>query len=279
MADKTVQANCGFFDAVNHDRLYSADDMNRPYRNLFRNGIFLSPNGQVNDNFRPSYNGMIATVNAGEGLFGNKWFYLDDACSFNIPVNNSGNSRIDSIIIQVDNRTSERVGNIVYRPGTSSATPVAPSINTDPDVIEYRIANVNVAPQAVSVSVTDLRGVETDWVKVVVYDTGWQDITLTNGSAYNASRPPQIRRIGDVVYIRGSIKGLTGVSSFATLPEEYRPSQAHIYTSVQVMNASVLINTLVMNINSSGTFSILASSGSMSGGSAYEIVLNTSYAV
>lgn len=277
MADTIIHANCGFFDAVDGDRTYSADDFNEAFKGLFRNGIYLNTDGSVNDYFRCSVADLVVSVNPGKGMFGDHWFELSNTATFTVPVNQSGNSRIDSVLIQVDTRLAQRYGNVVYRPGTASANPVQPSINSDPEVIEYRIANITVAPQAVSVSVTDLRS--DLYTSPVLYDTGWNDLTLTNGTAYNTSRKPQVRRIGNVVYIRGSVKGFTGAGAICTLNSEYRPSQAHIYTVSQIQNAATYMNTIVINVGTNGTMAILASASSMSSGSSYEIPLNTSFAI
>ena len=40
--DVKFEVTAGFFDAINNDRVYSADDMNRPYRKLISNGVFFS---------------------------------------------------------------------------------------------------------------------------------------------------------------------------------------------------------------------------------------------
>ena len=40
--DVKFEVTAGFFDAINNDRVYSADDMNRPYRKLISNGINIT---------------------------------------------------------------------------------------------------------------------------------------------------------------------------------------------------------------------------------------------
>lgn len=47
MADQVIGVNCGFFDAVDNDRVYSADDMNKPYSHFISDGIFATPTGTV----------------------------------------------------------------------------------------------------------------------------------------------------------------------------------------------------------------------------------------
>lgn len=57
-------------------------------------------------------------------------------------------------------------------------------------------------------------------------DTGWITLPLTNGAApYLAEFPPQYRRIGKQVYLRGRVSKITTETFyFATLPVGFRPS-------------------------------------------------------
>ena len=184
MADQVFQASCGFFDAVNNDRLYTADDINRPYKRIVANGVFATPEGTDNGDLLVSSanSGMNIKVNAGEGMFANKWFSLPYSITITVPINAELQPRIDSVIVQVDKRISGRVGNIVYRTGTASAAPEAPAINTVSDVIEYRIANVYVQSGASYINntaITDLRGSSScPWVTSLIQQvdtsTLWQ---------------------------------------------------------------------------------------------------------
>ena len=169
MADQIFQAECGFFDAVDRDRLYTADQMNRPYRRFVSDGVFAARDGSPSDDFAviPNY-GMQIKIKKGEGMFDNKWFSSDDVF-VTVPSNTGSGSRYDSVIIQVDNRVSGRVGNIVYRTGGVAI----PEINTIPEVKEYRLANIFVQVGARSMTegnITDLRGTDgCPWVTSLVY--------------------------------------------------------------------------------------------------------------
>lgn len=163
MADQTFNVNCGFFDAVNNDRTYTANDMNKPYKRIIANGVFATPQGTPSTDLlvQSAGNGMIIKVLAGAGLFADKWFENPSAISITVPNNTSILPRRDSVIVQVDTRTQGRTGNIVYRTGTPASSPSAPSINTVSGVTEYRLANVYVASNANAINndaIVDLRG-------------------------------------------------------------------------------------------------------------------------
>lgn len=187
MADQTFAVNSGFFDAVNEDRTYSADQMNRPYKRIISNGVFATPQGTASTDLQVvAGSGMGIICKAGEGLFADKWFESPADIPITVPSNTGLTPRIDSVIVQVDKRVSGRVSSVVYRTGTPAANPAAPAINTVPNVIEYRLANIRVAAGANSINgsmISDKRGsAECPWVTSLIYqvDTSelyaqWQD--------------------------------------------------------------------------------------------------------
>lgn len=191
MADQTFPVNAGFFDSVNQDRLYTAEQMNRPYKRIVANGVFATPQGTPSTDLQVTGAGtMTITVAAGEGMFANKWFENPSALPITVPGNNNTTPRVDSVIVQVDTRTSGRVGNIVYRTGTPSSNPSAPSINQITGVVEYRVANVYVAPSANAINndaITDLRGSSScPWVTSLIQQVDTSTLYNQWQAAYQA---------------------------------------------------------------------------------------------
>lgn len=173
MAEQKFQVNCGFFDSIDNDRLYSAEEMNRPYKRLITNGVFATQNGTASTDLQVFANeGMTVTVKKGEGIFGDKWFENPSDLLVTVSANADIVSRIDSIIVQVDKLQNGRVGNIVYRMGEPNSTPKPPVINNVENVIEYRIANIRVNPTTQNITqdlITDLRGSEEcKWVTSLI---------------------------------------------------------------------------------------------------------------
>lgn len=72
-----------------------------------------------------------------------------------------------------------------------------------------------------------------------VADTGWVDLELINEiEIYGNNTTPQVRRIGDVVYLRGSIKNLLADDTIiATLPKTFRPSRSHWFVQNTTYNS------------------------------------------
>lgn len=195
MADQIFNVNCGFFDAINNDRLYSADQMNRPYKRIISNGVFATPQGTPSTDFQvlSASSGMKINVSPGDGLFGDKWFSNPSTITITVPINTALVPRRDSVIIQVDTRTSGRAGSIIYRTGTANANPLPPSLSTASGVYEYRVANIYVAASAQNINndaIVDLRGSsECPWVTSLIYQvdtsTLWQQYQTAYQNQYN----------------------------------------------------------------------------------------------
>lgn len=173
--DVKYKVDAGFFDAINEDRPYSADDMNRPYRKLISNGVFATPKGTPSDFLQvfSAKNAMNVIVSAGYALIGDKWFENPSDLTITISQNPEVLTRIDSIVAQVDKTQSGRVGSIVYRQGSASSNPVHPNINTEEDIAEFRLADIRISPSCVEITqdlITDCRGSEEcPWVTSLLY--------------------------------------------------------------------------------------------------------------
>lgn len=174
MIEQKFKVNCGFFDSIDNDRLYSAEDMNKPYKRVITNGIFATPQGTPSTDLQvmSSNNGMNIIVKKGEGLIGDRWYENPNDLIITVGSNNGIVPRIDSVIAQVNKLQNGRVGNIIYREGTPNSTPAAPEINSTENIIEMRIANIYVAPTTNLIGqdvITDLRGSsECPWITSLI---------------------------------------------------------------------------------------------------------------
>lgn len=170
MKEQIFEVNCGFFDSINKDRLYSAEEMNKPLNRVITNGVFATNKGKPGTDLQvvSANDGMNIIVKKGQGMFGDKWFENPAEIAITVPENTSIVPRRDSVIVQIDKTQSGRKGSIVYRAGTASSDPQPPNIGTKDNVIEYRLANIYVAAGTIQIGqdvISDLRGSsECPWV-------------------------------------------------------------------------------------------------------------------
>lgn len=171
MADQLFPAESGFYDAINQDRVYTADDMNRPYKRVVSDGVFATKVGTPSTDLQvfPGEGERQVLVSAGQAIILHKWFELPSPVTVTVPENNTLFTRIDSVIARVDMTDAVRAGSIVYRTGTAAASPTPPAINQGgTNVKEFRVANIYVAAGATVITasaIEDLRGSdECPWI-------------------------------------------------------------------------------------------------------------------
>ena len=186
MADTYVSQDyieCGFFNAVEitpgvFDRVYSAETMSNPYKRLITDGIFAAREGSTDADFKViSAGDMDITVKVGTGIFWSKWFELTQAQTITVENNDSEYTRIDSIIIEINNTARE--GRVIYRTGEPAAEPTPPALVDTAYIHEWRIANIEVGSYATSLddsNIFDRRGIETPFVASLVQTLGTQQL-------------------------------------------------------------------------------------------------------
>lgn len=174
MADTYYDVTSGFYDSVDKDRLYSADQMNMPYKRIICEGVFATPEGTASTDFQVmALSDMNVKVCAGNAMLGEKWLELEADQNITISGNSSANPRIDSIILRVDRNMAGRKAQIAYRQGTAASTPTAPALDTSTNIYEIRLANIEVASNAYAITqsmITDMRGsAECPWITSLIY--------------------------------------------------------------------------------------------------------------
>lgn len=162
MSDVIYNISSGFYDSVNGDRLYSAADMNKPYKRVIADGIFPTPQGTPSTDFQVvAVSGMSVAVLAGNAMIGARWAENTDDVGITIAGNSSSSPRIDSIFLHIDTGMDTRAAGVVYRQGTAAGTPTAPAMVQTDNITELRLADILVAPSAAIITqanITDQRG-------------------------------------------------------------------------------------------------------------------------
>lgn len=151
---------CGFFNSINGDRKYNAEQMNNPYHRVVSNGVFANANGTSTDLQVVAVSGMNVKVKVGEGIFADKWAKLDADLPFTVPTAHVTNPRIDSIVVKIDNSEDVRAGSIIYKQGTAASNPTPPALENTVYVKEFRLCNIRVNANATSITqanITDTR--------------------------------------------------------------------------------------------------------------------------
>lgn len=142
---------CGFFNSVNGDRKYNAEDMNNPYKGIVSNGVIAKTDDS--DSFQvQSVSGMEIVVKMGYGIFADKWAILDADEPLTVATPHVTLGRIDSVIVRIDKSEDVRNGSIQYVQGEPSENPVPTALTRNSTITEYRLCNITVNANATQIT-------------------------------------------------------------------------------------------------------------------------------
>lgn len=155
----------GFYNSVNHDRQYSAEQMGSLFDGIIKDGIYQA----YGKAFAVSAeSGLSVTVGIGRAWFDHTWTLNDSPLNLPLVQADLLLSRIDTVVIEVNRSTENRKNSIKVVQGTKASSPVAPTLSTSGDIKQYPLANISVAPAQTTVTSSDItnrRGTSaTPWV-------------------------------------------------------------------------------------------------------------------
>lgn len=165
----------GFFNSVNGDRKYNAEQMSEYFRGIINEGVYQHLDGGL---AVTAGTGLAVNVAAGRAIIQNRWVQNSAAMSLTIAAASETYARKDAVVIRLN--WSSRSISIAVKTGTPAASPVAPSMTRNSTTYEMALAYVNVAANATSVTVTDKRSDSTvcGWVTVAQATSGEVDAML-----------------------------------------------------------------------------------------------------
>ena len=118
----------GFFNSVNHDRQYDADDISNYYLKLISNGVFATPS----DNMQvQASQGMTVQVNAGWGIINCKWIDNNSPYLLTLAAADVALNRIDRVVLRLNPQEAKRNIEIAVKRGTTAKTPTAPALTRE----------------------------------------------------------------------------------------------------------------------------------------------------
>ena len=142
----------GFFNSLDGDRRYTADQMSNYFKGLISDGVY---EGLASALVVTAGDGMTVNVGTGRAIIDCKWINLDGVESLPISPASPTQARYTAVVIRLDRENRQMVLTTVD--GEPAASPVMPEIGDD----ELCLAMVYVTANAVSISqvnITDMRG-------------------------------------------------------------------------------------------------------------------------
>ena len=142
----------------NDDRVYTAEDVRKPYDTVFTDGIMPDADGTAGNTLKvTATSGLGISVAAGNAKLGGAWFQNDGA--YNITLDGGSSAvRYDCVILRNDDNDEVRDVNIYIK--SLSAVPTLANLQRDEKVYEVCVAYIRVPALATSIAaanITDTR--------------------------------------------------------------------------------------------------------------------------
>ena len=180
-----MAVTCGFFNSVNDDRPYNAEQITLYFEGLISDGVYEN----VGDRLQVTADtGMTVNVGTGRAIIKSHWVKNDAALALTVGASDVQKNRIDAVALRY-NATNREI-TIVIKPGTATTgSALPPPRSTGADVYELYLAYINVPKTTTAITqdmITDLRpSSDCGWITGLVNQVDTSDLFVQYQTAYD----------------------------------------------------------------------------------------------
>lgn len=173
----------GFFNSIDGDRKYNADQMSEYFNGLVSDGVYET----VGNAFQvKASSGMTISVGTGRALIDSKWINNDAAYNIEINASHVTLNRYTAIVLRLD-RANRNIG-IAVKDGENATNPTKPALTKSTTITELCLAYIYVAAGTSTISqsnISDMRGSSScPWVTGIVKQVDTSELFLQYQKAY-----------------------------------------------------------------------------------------------
>ena len=132
----------GFYNSMNGDRKYNAQDMSRIFNGIINDGVFMSIGTAM---VVKASEGMIVEVGEGRAWFNGTWTHNDAILELRLTASDLLMDRIDAIVLEIDTNDNVRTNSIKVVTGEPSLVPNQPVMRKESGCFQYPLAYIYVA--------------------------------------------------------------------------------------------------------------------------------------
>lgn len=167
----------GFYNSLNHDRLYNAQQMSAIFDGIINDGVFMSVGNQFHT---VAGTGMQVIVKSGRAWFDSTWTLNDAEYPLSIDAADVLLTRIDAVVLEVNSEIATRANTIKVVKGTPASTPAKPTLTNTAAVHQHALAYVTVAKNTTVITNSMIEIVvgktETPYVTAILQTTDITDL-------------------------------------------------------------------------------------------------------
>lgn len=148
----------GFFNSVNGDRTYNADQMSKIFEGLITDGVYESVGNKLA--VQPNSD-MTIQISSGRGWFNGRWVNNDSEYLLTLDAADVLLKRYCAVCIRVDTSDSGRTATPYLKYSDFATTPVKPTMERSETVKEYCLAYIYIDAGVTSITasaIEDTRG-------------------------------------------------------------------------------------------------------------------------
>ena len=131
----------GFYNSLNGDRKYNADQFGQIFDGIILDGVFMSIGDKL---MVTSGGGMVVYVGTGRAWFNSTWTRNDAILPLTVEPAEVLLNRIDAVILEVDTTVDVRTNSIKILKGTPASEPAKPVMVRGDGVYQYPLAYITV---------------------------------------------------------------------------------------------------------------------------------------
>lgn len=136
-----MSVTSGFFNSLNSDRRYNAEQMSAIFNGIIKDGIFAS----IGTAFTVSADaGFTVNIGIGRAWFDSIWVYNDAILPLTFDESEIVLDRIDAVVIEINKTEEVRAGSIKIVKGSPATFPSRPTLTKNAYVTQYPLAYVDV---------------------------------------------------------------------------------------------------------------------------------------
>lgn len=149
-----MSVTSGFFNSIDGDRKYNAEQMSAIFDGVINDGIFAS----VGTAFVVTASGVgnEITVGKGRAWFNSTWIYNDSELTITLDDSDIITDRIDTVVIEVNHSDDVRAGTIKVIKGEPSTSPTSADLQNWGNVYQYPLAYIYIANNTDEITQADI---------------------------------------------------------------------------------------------------------------------------
>lgn len=141
----------GFYNALDHDRKYNAEQISRIFDTLLNDGVFSHVEGIYGT---AAGEGLQVIVKPGLAWFNHTWNQNDSSMPLSLAPADVTLTRYDAVVLEVN--SADRTNSIKIVTGTAAVSPSKPALANTETLHQHALSYVKVAGGAASIKAADI---------------------------------------------------------------------------------------------------------------------------